>query len=66
MSVRTSRVKVMVEVEVPEGDDEDVYREEFRRELARRILNIILDQNTEPAKEAVVEILREKRKKGET
>jgi len=50
----------VVEVEVPEGDDEGVYREEFRRELAKRILNILLDRETEPAKEAVVEILRGK------
>ena len=49
-----------MEVEVPEGDDEGVYREEFRRELARRILNILLDRETEPAREAVVEVLREK------
>ncbi len=55
-----SRVRVVVEVEVPEGDDEGVYREEFRRELARRILNILLDRETEPAREAVEEILREK------
>lgn len=64
MPVETSRVKVVVEIEVPEGDEEGVYREEFRRELAKRILNIILDQETESAKEAVVEILREKRKEG--
>jgi len=55
-----SRVRVMVEVEVPGGDDEGVYREEFRGELAKRILNILLDQGTEPAREAVAEILREK------
>jgi 2-phospho-L-lactate transferase/gluconeogenesis factor (CofD/UPF0052 family) len=60
-----SRVKVVVEVEVPECDDEGVYQEEFRRELAKRILNILLDQDTEPAKEAIAEILREKGKRGE-
>ena len=61
MSAGASRVKVVVEDEVPEGDDEGVYREEFRRELAKRILNILLDRDTEPAKEAVAEILREKK-----
>ena len=60
MSVGASRVKVVVEVEVPEGDDEGVYREEFRRELAKRMLNILLDRETEPAREAVEKILREK------
>ncbi len=63
--MEASRVKVVAEVEIPEGDNEGVYREEFRRELAKRILNIILDQDTEPAKKAVVEILREKREKEE-
>ncbi len=38
-----SRVRVEVEIEVPEGDDEGVYREEFRRELAKRLLNVLLD-----------------------
>ena len=66
MSPGVSRVRVVVEVDVPEGDDEGVYREEFRRELAKRILNIILDRETEPAREAIVEILQEKREKGET
>ena len=65
MPVRASRVRVVVEVEVPEGDDEGVYREGFRRELARRILNILLDRETEPAREAAVEVLHEKRKEGE-
>jgi len=59
--VGVSRVKVVVEVEVPEGDDEDVYREEFRREPAKRMLNILLDQETGPAREAIEEILCEKR-----
>jgi hypothetical protein len=58
----TSRVKVEVEVEVPEGDDEGVYKEEFRHKLAKRILNILLDRETEPAREAVEEVLREKEK----
>ena len=53
-------VRVVVEVEVPEGDVEGVYRKEFRRELARRILNILLDRETEPAREVVVEVPREK------
>jgi len=57
---KTQRVKVVVEVEVPEGDEEGVYREEFRRELAKRILNILLDRETEPAEEAIREVLREK------
>ncbi len=61
MSSKTSRVKVSVEIEIPEGDEEGIYREEFRRELAKRILNILLDRNTEPAREAVEEVLREKR-----
>ncbi len=42
------------------GDEEDVYREEFRRELAGRMLNVLLDREVEPAKEVVVETLREK------
>ena len=54
-----SRVRVVVEVEVPGGDEEGVYREEFRWELARRILDILLDRETEPAREAVVDILCE-------
>jgi len=53
--------KVWVEVEVPESDGEDSYREEFRRELARRILNILLDRDTLPAREAIEEVLREKK-----
>ena len=60
MPAGESRVRVTVEVEVPEGDDEGMYKEEFRRELAGRILNILLDRETEPAREAVVEVLREK------
>jgi len=59
---KAQRVKVVVEVEVPEGDEEGVYREEFRQELARRILNILLDRETMPAREAVEEVLREKEK----
>ncbi len=55
-----SRVKVIVEIEAPEGDDEGVYREEFRQELAKRIINVLLDRDTVPAREALVEILREK------
>ncbi len=62
VSSSTSRVRVVVEVEVPEGDEEGVYREEFRRELAKRILNILLDRETMPAREAVEEVLREKEK----
>ncbi|WP_338252535.1 hypothetical protein [Pyrodictium abyssi] len=62
MSLGASRVRVVVEVEVPEGDEEGVYREEFRRELAKRTLNILLDRGTEPAREAVEEILREKKR----
>ena len=58
--MRTSRVKVVVEIETPEGDDEGVYREEFRRELAKRIIDVLLDRDTVPAREALVEILREK------
>ena len=59
-----SRVRVEVEIEVPEGDDEGVYREEFRRELAKRLLNVLLDWNTLPAKEAVEEVLQEKKREG--
>lgn len=62
MPEKAQRVKVVVEVEVPEGDEEGVYREEFRQELARRILNILLDRETMPAREAVEEVLREKEK----
>jgi len=58
--LRASRVKVIVEIEAPEGDDEGVYREEFRQELAKRIINVLLDRDTVPAREALVEILREK------
>ena len=58
--MRASRVKVIVEIEAPEGDDEGVYREEFRQELAKRIINVLLDRDTVPAREALVEILREK------
>ena len=57
--LRESRVKVVADIEVPEGDDEGVYREEFRRELAKRLLNIMLDRNTEPAREAILEVLQE-------
>ncbi len=60
MGSRTSRVRIEVELEVPIGDDEGVYREEFRRELAKRLLNIILDRDTVPAKEVIEEVLREK------
>jgi hypothetical protein len=52
----TTRVKVMVEV--PNSDDEGVYREELWRELAKR--HIMLIKNTEPAREVDGEILREK------
>jgi len=58
--LRASRVKVVVEIETPEGDDEGVYREEFRRELAKRIIDVLLNRDTVPAREALVEILREK------
>lgn len=58
--MRASRVKVVVEIEAPEGDDEGVYREEFRQELVKRIIDVLLDRDTVPAREALVEILREK------
>jgi len=58
--LRASRVKVVVEIEAPEGDDEGVYREEFRQELVKRIIDVLLDRDTVPAREALVEILREK------
>ncbi len=64
-SSKGSKVWVEVEVEVPEGDGEGSYREEFRRELARRILNILLDRDTLPAREAIEEVLREKKGEGE-
>ena len=63
MSKGTSKVRVTIEVEVPEGDDEGAYGEEFRGELAKRILNILLDRDTVPAREAVEEVLREKEEK---
>ncbi len=56
----SKRVAVVVELEVPEGDEEGEYTEEFRRELASRILDILLDRGTVPAREAVKEVLREK------
>ena len=37
-----SKVKVEVEIEVPEGDDEGLYTEEFRKELAKRLLDVML------------------------
>ena len=58
--MQASRVKIVVEIEAPEGDDEGVYREEFRRELAKRIIDVLLDRDTVPAREALIEILREK------
>ncbi len=58
----TKRVRVNVEIEVPEGDMEGVYREEYRRELARRIANILLDMDTEPARDIIENILRGKEK----
>jgi hypothetical protein len=60
VSSKTSKVKVEVDVEVPRGDDEGVYREDFREELAKRILNILLDKEVEPAKQTVAKALREK------
>ncbi len=60
MGSRTSRVRIEVELEVPVGDDEGVYREEFRREFAKRLLNILLDRDTTSAKEVIEEVLREK------
>jgi len=60
---KESRVKVVVEIEIPEGDDEGIYREEFRRELARRILNIVLDRETTSAREAIEEVIREKERR---
>ncbi len=58
--MQASRVKIVVEIEAPEGDDEGMYREEFRRELAKRIIDVLLDRDTVPAREALIEILREK------
>ena len=49
-----------MEVEISEGDEEGIYREEFHRELTKRILSILLGRETGPAKEAVMEILRER------
>jgi hypothetical protein len=40
-----------------------VFREEFRRELAKRILNILLNKDVELAKQAVTEALHEKNRK---
>ncbi len=60
MSTGKSKVRITIEVEVPDGDDEGVYREEFRRELAKRILNVLLERETVSAKEAVEEVLQEK------
>ncbi len=60
MGSGTSRVRIEVELEVPVGDDEGVYREEFRREFAKRLLNILLDRDTAPAKEVIEEVLNEK------
>ena len=64
--MRASRVKVVVEIEAPEGDDEGVYREEFRQELVKRIIDVLLDRDTVPAQEALVEILREKEEEKNT
>ncbi len=63
MSKGSSKVRIMVEVEIPEGDEEGLYREEFRRELARRILDVLMERDTQLAREAIDEVLREKSKK---
>ena len=55
--LRASRVKVVVEIEAPEGDDEGVYRDEFRRELAKRIVDVLLDRDTVPAREVLIDSL---------
>ncbi len=60
MGIEVSRFRITIEVEVPKGDDEGDYKEEFRRELAKRTLNIILNREIEPARKAVEEILRGK------
>ena len=53
----------MGEVGAPEGDDEGLYREEFRRELARRILDVLMDRDTQPAREAIDKVLAERQLK---
>ena len=55
--MRVSRIKVVVEIEAPEGDDEGVYRDEFRRELAKRIVDVLLDRDTVPAREVLIDSL---------
>ena len=46
-----------MEIEAPEGDDEGVYRDEFRRELAKRIVDVLLDRDTVPAREVLIDSL---------
>ncbi len=60
MPLKQSKVKVEVEIEVPDGDNEGMYKTEFREKLAERILNILLDKKTEPANQVVEKILNEK------
>ncbi len=60
MPLEQSKVKVEVEIDVPNGDSEGKYKTEFREKLAERILNILLDKKTEPANQVVEKILNEK------
>ena len=52
-------MKVEVEVEVPDGDDEGLYTEEFKRELAKGILETLLGE-TEPAEKVFEELEKER------
>ncbi len=53
--IRVSKVKVEVEIEVPEGDEEGLYTEEFRRELAKRLLDVMLGRGI-PAEKVFEEL----------
>ena len=54
-----SKVRLEVEIEVPEGDDEGLYTEEFKKELAEGILEALLGK-TEPAEKVFEELERER------
>ena len=59
MDKKFTKERMVDLVGIPEGDEEGLYREEFRRELARRILDVLMDRDTQPSREAIEEVLRE-------
>ena len=60
--VSISKVRLEVEIDILDGDDEGLYTEEFKRELAEGILEVLLGE-TEPAEKVFEELERERQQR---